>query len=142
MNRNVPLPAIATRDSITSTLPADIMAGVEVALPFWTDAPNWDSRALVWDAQARALVADGDWSLFATHATTRLLTAFLEQLGERDIGHIAQALAYRMSSHPAWVAAAQRWLAGAPDDAVTAHWALHPASGIVALNALSVECMS
>jgi hypothetical protein len=113
----IPLPAIPTADSITACVPPAIYDGLAPIIDLWTDAANWTERAPIASVLCRVLVEGGadDLARFRIEAGRRVVTALLEQLGERDLACMDQAALYLASVHVAWRQAAGRFIAGVPD---------------------------
>ncbi len=67
------------------------------------------------------------------------LPQLLEQLGERDVTSVEQAVLYRLSVHAGWRAAAMRFLEGVPDASAMVWTDEYPAVAIVALARMAAE---
>ena len=125
-----PLPAIPTAESATAQLPAETFASLASFLDAWTEAGDWRDRMDLADVLLTEW-ADVPATSFRTDAGCKLLTALLEQSGEREIDCVEAAALYRVSHHPMWRLAAMRWFA-AHDSTVGDFIDAHPAWAIFA----------
>ena len=80
-------------------------------LDAWLAAPSWPNRMALFNGWCTWFVEGGT----NTNQVALLLTAWLEQLGERSIDTLESALCYRFSLNPDWQAAAMRFLTDEPD---------------------------
>lgn len=133
MPRAVPLPAVPTLASVTAKLPAEQLDCVGAWVDSFVYTPSWPERMAVVESWLRPTVLrDG-----STDKVVTSLTAALEQLGERDLTDVNQAVLYRLSLHPDWRSAAMRFLsASANVDAWTAEY---PGIAAVALARMAAE---
>jgi hypothetical protein len=134
--RSVPLPAIPTTESATVALPHEIEAGLAEFLDPVLEAPGWTARMAVINAYASVMPSDNRWQV---EAQSRLITAALEQLAERDISSTEAAITYRLSSNLAWREAAKRYLDAVPD-AIIPMLESYPGVGVFACQFLALEC--
>jgi hypothetical protein len=129
MTAYVPLPAVPTDRSISATLPADILDPIARAAGSIARLELAD-RFKVLDA----FVRPGSDDAVFVRVFVNLLTALLEQLGERMVC-LDSAMLYRVTAHREWRDAAKRFLS----DVDTIEWMeANPAAGAFITKAMSL----
>jgi hypothetical protein len=113
MSPRIPLPAISIERSCSLAMPSDLEEAMEPQLEVWLACTNWPQRfaliRVLFESWGLEGIPEDDQPLRA-EANFRILSAWLEQLGETEITDAYQAVTYRLSFHREWQQAGAEWL--------------------------------
>lgn len=117
---HVSLPAIPTERSCSLCLNTETDDAMAPQLELWLACTNWPQRFAMIRIMLEAWELEqvsADEQPMRAEAGFRILTAWLEQLGETEISDGYAAVTYRLAFHREWQLAAMEWLSSDYGDA-------------------------